>query len=121
VTLRPFEVHRPASVAEASNLLRTLGDDAIIYGGGTELLLLFKLGLAHYDHLVDVNPKLNAVVQVVADRALLEARAADAARVSGEGLPIGVQVVARPWREDIALALAKQIEAISGGWQAPAL
>jgi amidase len=40
---------------------------------------------------------------------------------SPKGLPIGVQVVARPWREDIALALTKQIEAISGGWQAPAL
>jgi amidase len=27
---------------------------------------------------------------------------------SPEGLPIGVQVVARPWREDVALALAKK-------------
>jgi aerobic carbon-monoxide dehydrogenase medium subunit len=63
VTLVPFEVHRPASVAEASHLLRTLGDDAIIYGGGTELLLLFKLGLAHYDHLVDVKriPALSGI------------------------------------------------------------
>jgi amidase len=29
---------------------------------------------------------------------------------SREGLPIGVQIAARPWREDIALALARQIE-----------
>ena len=40
---------------------------------------------------------------------------------SSEGLPIGVQVVARPWREDVALALARVIEQSSGGWQRPAL
>jgi amidase len=43
------------------------------------------------------------------------------AGTSPEGLPIGVQVVARPWREDVALALAKQVEAVSGGWQPPTL
>ena len=29
---------------------------------------------------------------------------------SSEGLPIGVQVVARPWREDVALAVAQYLE-----------
>ncbi|TMQ20430.1 MAG: hypothetical protein E6J90_16175 [Deltaproteobacteria bacterium] len=43
------------------------------------------------------------------------------AGTSPEGLPIGVQVVARPWREDVALAAAQHIEATLGGWQAPAL
>jgi amidase len=38
---------------------------------------------------------------------------------SPEGLPIGVQVVARPWREDIALAAAQAIETALGGWQPP--
>jgi amidase len=38
---------------------------------------------------------------------------------SVEGLPIGVQLVAPPWREDIALASAKVVEAASGGWQPP--
>jgi amidase len=38
---------------------------------------------------------------------------------SPEGLPIGVQVVARPWREDVALALAGTLEAALGGWQPP--
>lgn len=38
---------------------------------------------------------------------------------SPEGLPIGVQVVARPWREDVALAVAQRLEAALGGWQAP--
>ena len=38
---------------------------------------------------------------------------------SSEGLPIGVQAVARPWREDVALAAAEHIQAVSGGWRAP--
>jgi amidase len=40
---------------------------------------------------------------------------------SPEGLPIGVQVAARPWREDVALALAAEIERATGGWQRPPL
>ena len=39
------------------------------------------------------------------------------AGTSDEGLPIGVQIVARPWREDVALATAQQIETNLGGWQ----
>ena len=38
-----------------------------------------------------------------------------------EGLPIGVQVVARPWRDDVALAAAQAIEGALGGWQPPPL
>jgi amidase len=37
---------------------------------------------------------------------------------SPNGLPIGVQIVARPWREDVALAVAQHIETAFGGWQA---
>jgi amidase len=40
---------------------------------------------------------------------------------SPEGLPIGVQIVAPPWREDLALAGAAVIEEASGGWQRPPL
>ena len=40
---------------------------------------------------------------------------------SPEGLPIGVQVVARPWREDQALAVAQHLETVLGGWQRPPL
>jgi amidase len=40
---------------------------------------------------------------------------------SPEGLPIGVQIVARPWREDVALAVAQYIETALGGWQRPPL
>ena len=40
---------------------------------------------------------------------------------SNDGLPIGVQLVAHPWREDVALAAARVVEAASGGWQPPPL
>ena len=40
---------------------------------------------------------------------------------SKEGLPIGVQVVAKSWRDDIALAVAKKLEEIFGGWKASSL
>ncbi len=40
---------------------------------------------------------------------------------SPEGLPIGIQIAARPWREDVALALARQLESDFGGWRPPSL
>jgi amidase len=43
------------------------------------------------------------------------------AGTSPEGLPIGVQIVARPWREDVALAVAAKIERALGGYQRPPL
>src|ERR1700704_2518455 len=38
---------------------------------------------------------------------------------SPEALPLGVQVAARPWREDVALALAAHLEKTFGGWKMP--
>jgi carbon-monoxide dehydrogenase medium subunit len=52
--LPPFTLHRPDSVGQASRLLAELGDDGVAYCGGTELLLAMKLGLASYEHLVDL-------------------------------------------------------------------
>jgi aerobic carbon-monoxide dehydrogenase medium subunit len=52
--LRPFELHRPDTAEEACAVLAQLGDDAVPYAGGTELLLLMKLGLLRPRHLVDV-------------------------------------------------------------------
>jgi amidase len=43
------------------------------------------------------------------------------AGTSPEGLPIGVQILAKPWREDVALAVAQFVEAEFGGWQPPTL
>jgi carbon-monoxide dehydrogenase medium subunit len=63
MTLPRFELHRPESVEEAFTLLETHGDDAIVMQGGTELLLLLKLGLADYGHIVDLKrvPELRAL------------------------------------------------------------
>lgn len=38
---------------------------------------------------------------------------------SAEGLPIGVQVVGRPWEEEAVLTVATRIEEACGGWQPP--
>lgn len=54
MSLPAFEIHSPLSVEEASELLQRYGDEAVFYSGGTELLLLMKLGFADYGHLVDV-------------------------------------------------------------------
>jgi amidase len=35
------------------------------------------------------------------------------------GLPIGVQIAAGPWRENIVLGVARRLEEIFGGWRAP--
>ena len=52
--LTPFELHRPGSVGEASRLLSELGDEAVVYCGGTELLLVAKMGLTEFTALVDI-------------------------------------------------------------------
>ncbi|TWU34848.1 amidase [Novipirellula artificiosorum] len=41
------------------------------------------------------------------------------AGTSPEGLPIGVQIAAKPWHDHVAIAVAKLIEEELGGWQAP--
>ncbi len=40
---------------------------------------------------------------------------------SDEGLPIGVQIVGRPWQEEVVLTVAAELEAERGRWQAPPL
>jgi amidase len=39
---------------------------------------------------------------------------------TSEGLPIGVQIAAKPWKDDVAIAVAAVIENGLGGWQPPA-
>ena len=51
--LRPFELHCPATVAEASAML-TARPDALLYAGGTELLLLMKAGLLRPADVIDL-------------------------------------------------------------------
>ena len=40
---------------------------------------------------------------------------------SGQGLPIGVQIIGRPWQEEVVLAVAAKLEKERGPWQAPPL
>lgn len=40
---------------------------------------------------------------------------------SPEGMPIGVQVLGRPGREDVTLAVAKYLETTLGGFQPPSI
>jgi Asp-tRNA(Asn)/Glu-tRNA(Gln) amidotransferase A subunit family amidase len=40
---------------------------------------------------------------------------------SDEGLPIGVQIVGRPWEEEMVLAVAAKLEMERGPWKAPRL
>ena len=35
---------------------------------------------------------------------------------SHDGLPIGVQIAAAPWREDVALQVALRLEELLAGW-----
>ena len=61
--LRRFEIHQPATVAEAVQMLAHFGEDASLYAGGTELLLAMKHDVLRYKHLIDVKviPGLDAV------------------------------------------------------------
>jgi carbon-monoxide dehydrogenase medium subunit len=52
--LPPFEIHQPATPAEASALRSRHGEAAAVYAGGTELLLAMKEGLGSFEHLIDV-------------------------------------------------------------------
>jgi len=54
VRLSPFRLHRPTTVEQASELLRELGPGALPYCGGTELLLVAKLGLTEFTDLIDL-------------------------------------------------------------------
>ncbi|WP_342220115.1 amidase [Rickettsiella endosymbiont of Miltochrista miniata] len=38
---------------------------------------------------------------------------------SKEGLPIGVQIVAKPWHDSVALMIGQKLETLLGGWQKP--
>ena len=68
--LRPFALHRPATVAEASEILAREGPDAALYAGGTELLLILKEGLLRVKSLVDIK-RLPGLADIRADNGYL--------------------------------------------------
>jgi carbon-monoxide dehydrogenase medium subunit len=63
MTIGQVVVHRPGSLREALELFDRYGEDALPIAGGTELVLVMKLGLASARHLVDLTgvPQLQGV------------------------------------------------------------
>jgi carbon-monoxide dehydrogenase medium subunit len=61
---RPFELVQPTSIAEAATCLEAYPDDARVYAGGSELLLVMRLGLLHPKLLVNIKniPGLDRLV-----------------------------------------------------------
>jgi carbon-monoxide dehydrogenase medium subunit len=55
----PFTLHKPDSVESASSLLERYGEDAKILAGGSELILVMKLGFANSKHIVDIKAIAN--------------------------------------------------------------
>lgn len=49
-----FTLHQPDTISAASQMLMHFGEDAAIYAGGTELLVVLKERLAHFPHLIDI-------------------------------------------------------------------
>lgn len=52
--LPPFEYYEPATVAEATTLLTTHGDDARVLAGGVDLLPRMRAGSVRAGHLVNI-------------------------------------------------------------------
>lgn len=69
---------------------------------------------AHIAQIETVNPKVNAIVTLVGERAMADAARADEHSVPGEftasGLPVGVQIVRRHHDEWSVLQLAHAFE-----------
>ncbi|HKW94241.1 MAG TPA: FAD binding domain-containing protein, partial [Methylomirabilota bacterium] len=59
----PFEYHRPASLAEAFDLLDRYGDEGRILAGGQSLVPALNLRLASPRAIIDINrlPDLDAI------------------------------------------------------------
>ncbi len=64
--LRPFHVLEPTTVSGAAAELDRLGDQAQVYAGGAELVLLMRLGLLEPDYLVNIKG-ISALDGVVSD------------------------------------------------------
>lgn len=73
--LQPFILEEPTTIAEATALLAHYGDDARLYAGGTELLLVMKEGLLHYERLVNIK-RIPGLTDIALDNGALRIGAA---------------------------------------------
>ena len=96
--LRRFEVHQPASVGEAAEMLAHFGEDASFYAGGTEMLLAMKHDVLRYRHLIDVKliPGLDSVERtddgMIRIGATATHRSLERSSVLQEHLPVFVEM-----------------------------
>jgi amidase len=72
-------------------------------------------GLRHGESIVDAN--FRGFAHTMAFNVAGWPAAVVRCGTSREGLPIAVQVAAAPWREDVVLAAAAQLECAMGGWR----
>jgi amidase len=93
-----------------SSMLRLFADFDVllcpVYVGPAPLHGQFERPSGAYTQLFDLTGWPSTVVR---------------AGTSPEGLPIGVQCVAHPWREDVSLAVARHLELGLGPWRGPVL
>jgi amidase len=71
----------------------------------------------HHHGLVEINDFSHLMVHNVTRWPAVVLRCG----TSADGLPIGVQVVAGPWQDVTALAVAGHLEKVFGGWRPPPL
>jgi amidase len=71
----------------------------------------------HHHGLVEVNDFSHLMVHNITRWPAAVVRCG----TSRDGLPIGVQIVARPWQDATALAVGAHLEKVFGGWQPPPL
>jgi aerobic carbon-monoxide dehydrogenase medium subunit len=64
--LQPFRVLTPANIEQASAELVRLGDRAVIYAGGAELVLLLRYGMVHAEYLINIK-SINGLSEICRD------------------------------------------------------
>ncbi len=99
----PYALPAPAHGSSGALNVTNAGSYAILYN-----LLGLTAGVAP---VTRVNPGEESERSFGKDSA---ERAARTVEMNSAGLPVGVQVVARPWREDIVLALLEALEEQTG-------
>src|SRR5262245_64529152 len=97
--LRPFALYRPTTLPELGELLAEHGNDAAIYAGGTELLLLLKEGLLRVRCLIDIKrvSGLDAILSeqgAVTIRATVRHRTVERSPLLHERCPLLARVAA---------------------------
>lgn len=97
--ISPFTLHQPDSLEAACSLLSQYGEEAKILAGGSELILLLKMGLASPGRLIDIKGipdlgriRFDAHTQVLHIGALVTHRALELSPAVREHFPLLVQM-----------------------------